>query len=62
MYDLTKGEVQNSMFYGPVKLMPDSFPDTEKNRLTIAYHDLIKNTIMPTYKKLGDFFQNEYFQ
>jgi uncharacterized protein (DUF885 family) len=56
---LTTGAT-NSLFYSPIKLMPASFSDSDKKRLTAAYVDLINNQIVPSYKKLGDFLQNEY--
>ena len=49
-----------SIFYGPVKLMPDSFASAEKQRLATAYADLVHNVINPSYQKLYDFFQKEY--
>ena len=51
---------EQSLFYGPVKLMPSSFSAADKQRLTTAYRNAITTVIIPTYKKLGDFLQNEY--
>jgi uncharacterized protein (DUF885 family) len=60
MRDLTTGDVTKSLFYGPVTLMPTTFSEADKKRLTAAYIDLVQNTIMPAYKRLGDFLQTEY--
>jgi uncharacterized protein (DUF885 family) len=49
-----------SLFYGPVTIMPTSFSDNDKNRLTAALTDAIKQKIIPSYKKLGDFLKTEY--
>jgi len=49
-----------SLFYEPVKLIPASFTDTDKNRLTEAYVIMINQQIIPAYNKLAVFFQTEY--
>jgi uncharacterized protein (DUF885 family) len=49
-----------SLFYEPIKLMPASFSDADKKRLTEAYTKLIVDNIVPSYKKLGLFLKNEY--
>ena len=54
------GDVTQSLFYGPIRKLPASFPDTEKKRLTDAYSNAIKNKVMIAYKKLGNFLKNEY--
>lgn len=51
---------KQSIFYGAVKLMPDSFSQAEKGRLTIAYTDAIQAAVVPNYQKLYDFFEKEY--
>ena len=60
MQNMVTAEPTKSLFYGPVTLMPAAFADADKQRLTTAYTNLIKNEIVPAYKKLGDFLQNEY--
>jgi uncharacterized protein (DUF885 family) len=49
-----------SLFYGPVKLMPRDFSAADQKRLTDEYSKMIATVIVPTYKKMGDFLQNEY--
>src|SRR5436190_8785182 len=53
-------DVQESIFYTPVKNMPDSFSSADKKRITGEYIKLIKERLEPAYKKLGDFFQKTY--
>lgn len=60
MQDLASGDVTKSLFYGPVTLLPTTFSEPDKKRLTTAYIDMVQNTIMPAYKRLGDFLQTEY--
>jgi len=49
-----------SLFYDPVKNFPKSFSDTEKSMLKEAYRKAIMQAVVPTYKKLGDYLQNQY--
>jgi len=58
--DLDHGPVKDHLYYGPIKLLPDSFSTEEKSRLTKLYEDMITNKIIPAHKKLNDFFKNEY--
>ena len=51
---------RKSIFYGPVNNMPADFPDADKARLASAYTTLIRQTIVPSYKKLADFLKTEY--
>lgn len=58
--DFAHGPVKEHLFYGPVKQMPEDFSAEDKARLTKAYEDMIANKVIPTHKKLADFFNNEY--
>ena len=49
-----------SLFYGPITLLPATFAEADKKRLTDAYTKAINEQITPSFKKLGDFLQNEY--
>ena len=49
-----------SLFYTPIKNLPASFTDPEKQRLTAAYTAAIQQKIVPTYKRLYTFIQNDY--
>jgi uncharacterized protein (DUF885 family) len=53
-------DVTKSLFWGPINKMPSTFTDIDKKQLTIAYTNLIKNVIYPSYQKLADFFEKEY--
>jgi len=50
----------SSIFYGPIKSMPDSFSAADKQRLTAAYKAAITGIVNPSYTKLHDFFEKEY--
>ncbi len=51
---------KESIFYAPIKTMPDSFSADNKQRLTAAYMKAIDSIVIPTYAKLHDFFEKEY--
>ena len=53
-------EPENSLFYSPVKKIPKEFSDTAKADLSAKYKAAIEKDIIPSYKKLRDFLQNEY--
>ncbi|MFT3681028.1 MAG: DUF885 domain-containing protein [Ferruginibacter sp.] len=60
MESMLADDVTQSLFYGPINLMPQNFDSNSKARLTAAFVPLIKQQLMPAYKKLADFLKNEY--
>ncbi len=58
--DMMVEDVKKSIFWEPIKNMPDAIPSPEKDRITQAYADAIKNKIVPSYEKLHDFLRDEY--
>lgn len=53
-------KVENNLFYGPVSQLKTE-PDTAAvKKLTYEYAALIRETIIPSYKKLADFLRSEY--
>jgi uncharacterized protein (DUF885 family) len=53
-------DVTKSVFYGPIKKLPDSFAAKDKDSLRQLYSKMILDQLVPAYKKFGDFLQNEY--
>lgn len=49
-----------SLFYAPIGKIPATFSPEDKERITKAYVALIKDDLVPAYKKLGDFLKTEY--
>jgi uncharacterized protein (DUF885 family) len=49
-----------SLFYQPIKRLPDHFNIAERDRLARAYKDAIEKKILPTYGKLVAFMRDEY--
>jgi uncharacterized protein (DUF885 family) len=52
--------IEKSLFYEPVKLLPATFSDGDKARLTSSYKELISRQLVPSYKKLASFLQTVY--
>lgn len=59
---LATNDIQNHLFYQPVKNMPDSFSESDKKELTEAYTKMIAEKIVPEFKKLHDFMQDDYLK
>ena len=52
--------VEESAFYGPVRDMPDSFGEQDRERLTAAYTAAIETQLIPAFRGLRDFVRDEY--
>lgn len=57
---LITDKAEDSLFWKPVSNLPKDFSDADKARLTAAYRDVIENKIMPAYRELRRFTQEEY--
>ena len=55
-------DATKSLFYGPITRLPVSFPEADKTRLTTAYQQMILTVLVPAYRHLADFLQNEYLR
>lgn len=56
----TGDNVEEHLFYQPIKNLPDNFSDDDKAALTKSYKDMVQNKIVPAYKKLHQFMSTEY--
>jgi uncharacterized protein (DUF885 family) len=53
-------DVTRSPFYEPALRFPPGFSDADKVRLAAAYQRAIATDLVPAYRRLADFLQNEY--
>ncbi|MDP2414601.1 DUF885 family protein [Daejeonella sp.] len=60
LVELISQDATTSLFYGPINLMPSSFSEADKKRLTTSFVEVINGQIVPSYKKLAVFLQTEY--
>ncbi len=49
-----------SVFYQPIRNMPESFSAADRQRLTESYKNAIMGKIVPAYQALHDFIKHEY--
>lgn len=57
---LIQDSAEKTMFWGPVANMPKEFSEADRTRLTAAYRDMIEKQVMPSYRKLRAFINDEY--
>lgn len=57
---LSVTEPEQSVFWGPIKDMPESLPASERERLTAAMRSLLADKVLPAYRRLHDFVRDEY--
>ena len=58
--DIVVTDPAQSLFYGPIKMLPKGFSAADKKRITEAYRKAIMTELVPTYQKLGNFLEKEY--
>jgi len=54
--------IEDSPFYIPITIMPDTFSDEEKAKIKNDYNILIKDHLIASYKKLADYIKNDYMK
>ncbi|HEY5971330.1 MAG TPA: DUF885 family protein, partial [Pseudoxanthomonas sp.] len=57
---LIKDKPEDTLFWGPITNLPKDFSDADKQRLTTAYRDMIGQQLMPAYRELRAFINDEY--
>lgn len=58
--DILVTDPTKSLFWGPIRKLPEDFAPADKERLTQSYRKAIATDIVPTYRKLADFLEKEY--
>jgi uncharacterized protein (DUF885 family) len=53
-------DVTKSIFWRPVKDLPEDIADTDAEAIRKEYRDVIANTVIPAYQKLSDYLSSEY--
>ena len=51
---------EESGFYAPIRNLPDSFSEADRERLTAAYTDAIENKLLPAYARMANFMRDDY--
>jgi uncharacterized protein (DUF885 family) len=55
-----KAPIKQHVFYAPILTMPDDFSEDDKQRLTLAYSEMITGRLIPKYLELQQFLANTY--
>ena len=50
----------SNVYFGPVRMMPDSFSADERLRLTAEYRSAITNKVVSAHRRMADFLKKEY--
>lgn len=58
--DLANENVQEHLFFSPVKAFPASFTDAQKKELTDKYTAMLKDKIIPSFKGLYTYVSTDY--
>lgn len=57
---LIKDKPEDTLFWGPIKSLPADFSAADKQRLTAAYRTMIADQLLPAYRELRAFINDEY--
>ncbi len=59
---MTEANVEENLFYSPVKNFPENFSEEDKKQLTEAYSKMVSEKIIPAYQSLHDFMAGDYLK
>jgi uncharacterized protein (DUF885 family) len=51
---------EDSVYWGPIADMPESFSAEDRQRLKVAYRELISGQLVPNYQRMHEFLRTEY--
>ncbi|HEY5850368.1 MAG TPA: DUF885 family protein [Lysobacter sp.] len=57
---LIKDKAEDTLFWGPIKTFPTGISDADKQRLIAEYKAMIEGQLMPAYRQLRAFINDEY--
>ncbi|CAL2093716.1 DUF885 domain-containing protein [Tenacibaculum sp. 190524A02b] len=59
---LAETTLTNHLFYSPVKNFPKAFSNDEQKKLAVAYKTVLTGQLIPSFKTISDFLQNDYLK
>jgi len=60
MQNMAAADTTQNIFYNPLTTMPSSFAEADRQKIRADLSNTITTVLIPSYKKLADFLQNEY--
>jgi uncharacterized protein (DUF885 family) len=58
--EITTADFEKNIFYGPVNNFPKDFSTAQKEKYTKLFEQMISTKIIPAYKKMAGFLEQEY--
>lgn len=58
--EIIETDLSKNIFYGPIRNISSELTPAQKEKYITLYKDAINNKIIPSYKKMGEFLENEY--
>jgi uncharacterized protein (DUF885 family) len=58
--DLITVKVEDNIFWSPIEKLPDGIPAKERQRITAAYRAALAQEVLPAYRRLADFIEQDY--
>ena len=59
---MTEPNLEQNLFYSPVKNFPENISEEDKKQLTEAYSKMVSEKIIPAYQSLYDFMAGDYLK
>lgn len=59
---MTEENLDEHLFFSPVKAMPEDFSEEEKSRIADEYTSMVTEKIIPAYQQLHDFMATDYME
>lgn len=59
---MTEPNLDQNLFFSPVKNFPDTFSDLEKQEFAKAYSKIVSEKVIPAYQSLHDFMAGDYLR
>ena len=59
--EMITSDREKNIFYGPLKKFPKEFSDETKAKFTRLFHESVEKNIIPSYTKLGNYLETEYY-
>jgi len=60
MEAMASDDVENHLYYSPIKIFPESFTEEEKKSLKNEYAAMVREKIVPAHKQMVEFLKNTY--
>ncbi|MEM7039630.1 MAG: DUF885 domain-containing protein, partial [Bacteroidota bacterium] len=57
---LSKGPVEDHLFYSPVGMMPEDFSEADRESLTNSYNKMVIERLIPTFSAITNYLQTDY--